>query len=66
MVPISARLMQHTHTYAHTAGDMKINVCKTKALTNMRAAGSDKKVRKAACQRETNLKTCLPVWGEDR
>uniref|UniRef100_A0A7S3RAJ0 Elongation factor Tu, chloroplastic n=1 Tax=Dunaliella tertiolecta TaxID=3047 RepID=A0A7S3RAJ0_DUNTE len=25
------------------AGDMKINVCKTKALTNMRAAGSDKK-----------------------
>jgi GTP-binding protein len=26
------------------AGDMKINVCKTKALTNMRASGSDKKV----------------------
>lgn len=26
------------------AGDIKINVCKTKALTNMRASGSDKKV----------------------
>lgn len=28
------------------AGDLKVNVCKTKALTNMRAAGKDIKVRR--------------------
>ena len=31
------------------AGDLKINVCKTKQLTNMRAASKEIKVRMRAC-----------------
>lgn len=42
------------------AGDLKINVCKAKALTNMRASQSEKKVRRriqrvSSCNNDTCL-----------